>query len=697
MIASRHSGKKPHLRLVLTMLLIMALVIGSMGINEDVLAKTPGYSILGGSTRDSSGMPIGHVKVILKSVDETVTLQTESNSDGNYLIQEIPAGTYTLSFDHKNYLKQSYNDRIHDLSDEYGADTIEVKESSSTEINQILQKASSISGKILRDSKPVNDFSIDVYRKGSDGWYKFSENNENVITGSDGEYKITQLPSGEYRFRVTYRSEDSTFYGNTHLFQNAKSVFVDENDVTGKDINEKTDLPVYTVSGKVTVASSDKNDAYVTLLYNDRDFGWMEMKKVEADPVDGSYALNGIHSSGDSYAIQFSHYDCLTKFFKNSLTLGSDQIMGFGNNLKNVDVSLPKAPTISGRVTDKSGTPVTTAKISARFKESSGKFDTISMTNTNSNGEYTLPLNRVGDYALEYRDSTGKLATKYWNNQSVIDESDLITIDDNSSDRTGFDVVMKDDPTISIKGFSVTGIKQSYVYSGKAITPEPNVGYLVKDRDYTVSYMNNIDAGVATVIVTGKGDYSGTTKVNFTIAKAKQTVTVPVRIYVKSYSDAPFTISAATSGDGSLSFSSNKKIVQVDGNGKVTIKGSGIATITINAAATKNYEAASQTVKITVTPKKVNKPKAKTGKRKMKISWKKDSNASGYQIVYASNKKFTKGKKTVNIKKNTTVSKTIKKLKKGKTYYVKVRSYKTSEGEKIYGKFSTAKKVKIKK
>ena len=80
-------------------------------------------------------------------------------------------------------------------------------------------------------------------------------------------------------------------------------------------------------------------------------------------------------------------------------------------------------------------------------------------------------------------------------------------------------------------------------------------------------------------------------------------------------------------------------------------------------------------------------------KGKIKATWKKLTNVSGYQIQYASNKKFKKAKrKTV---KSTSV--TIKKLKKKKTYFVRVRAYKLADGKKVYGKWSSVKKVKIKK
>ncbi len=100
-----------------------------------------------------------------------------------------------------------------------------------------------------------------------------------------------------------------------------------------------------------------------------------------------------------------------------------------------------------------------------------------------------------------------------------------------------------------------------------------------------------------------------------------------------------------------------------------------------------------QTVK---KPAKVKITKAKNVKtKKLTVKWKKVSKAKGYQIQIATNKKFTKGKKTKTLSKTTY---SFKKLKKNKYYYVRIRAYVyDSNHKKVYGSWSTAKKVKIKK
>ena len=79
--------------------------------------------------------------------------------------------------------------------------------------------------------------------------------------------------------------------------------------------------------------------------------------------------------------------------------------------------------------------------------------------------------------------------------------------------------------------------------------------------------------------------------------------------------------------------------------------------------------------------------------RKLIVCWNAVKGAKGYQLQYALNKKFKK-KKSIQTKKT---KYTIKKLKKKKTYYIRVRAYKMNGKKKVYGKWSTVKKVKIKK
>lgn len=99
-----------------------------------------------------------------------------------------------------------------------------------------------------------------------------------------------------------------------------------------------------------------------------------------------------------------------------------------------------------------------------------------------------------------------------------------------------------------------------------------------------------------------------------------------------------------------------------------------------------------------VTVDRVSKVNVKNIKsRKAKISWKKVLDADGYEVIYSNNKKFTKKvTKTKKITANKTTI-TLSKLTKKKTYYIKVRAYKVVNNKRVYGRYSTIKKVTIKK
>jgi chemotaxis protein histidine kinase CheA len=83
------------------------------------------------------------------------------------------------------------------------------------------------------------------------------------------------------------------------------------------------------------------------------------------------------------------------------------------------------------------------------------------------------------------------------------------------------------------------------------------------------------------------------------------------------------------------------------------------------------------------------------GSKKFTVKWKKNAKATGYQIQYSTSKDFSNAK-TVKITKNSTVSKTVSSLSKNKTYYVRIRAYKTVSGINYYSPWSGSKSVKTK-
>ena len=118
---------------------------------------------------------------------------------------------------------------------------------------------------------------------------------------------------------------------------------------------------------------------------------------------------------------------------------------------------------------------------------------------------------------------------------------------------------------------------------------------------------------------------------------------------------------------------------------------------TAQQQSTQNDTATTLQAKNTVSkPKSTNTKKIKAAKKAISVIWKKVSGIKGYQIQVATDKKFKKNKKTVNIKKQKTTKTTIKKLKAKKKYYVRIRTYKIVNGKKVYSSWSKVKSVKTK-
>ena len=167
----------------------------------------------------------------------------------------------------------------------------------------------------------------------------------------------------------------------------------------------------------------------------------------------------------------------------------------------------------------------------------------------------------------------------------------------------------------------------------------------------------------------------------------------------KHIGDKDFDIDNGIYSDGEVSYeSSNKKVVTVDRNGSVRIKGCGIAIITIFVDETENFYMDTKDVKVTVLPNYIKAFKVKSIENGIKCIWKKMNFNNVKCIIQASeNKKF---KKPVIAKPYSELKKGYWKgvgLKVNKTYYIRIRQIaKFSNKQFKYGKWSKVIKVKIK-
>ena len=157
-------------------------------------------------------------------------------------------------------------------------------------------------------------------------------------------------------------------------------------------------------------------------------------------------------------------------------------------------------------------------------------------------------------------------------------------------------------------------------YNTKAHTPEVTVAIsgrtLEADKDYTVSYASNVNAGTATVTVTGKGNFTGSANTTFTIAKADlnlsvytisslctetevKTSTLPSNFFLADETETGFSI-ALTAAGGDAIFTQAPAVV--DGENVITYQlngGSGEATFNVTVTpVSSNYKAGTYDLKI---------------------------------------------------------------------------------------------------
>jgi hypothetical protein len=250
---------------------------------------------------------------------------------------------------------------------------------------------------------------------------------------------------------------------------------------------------------------------------------------------------------------------------------------------------------------------------------------------------------------------------------------------------------------------TVSGLKASYEYTGKEQEPQITVklgsSTLKVNQDYRVTYKNNKKIGKATVTISGIGSYSGTITKTFTITKAKNSIKASnVTKTVNTKKSQTFTLSVKVTG-GKVTYQSNNKKITVENNGKVTITKNyvGKAKITITAG-DDSYQTTEKTITVTVNPTDSSISSIKNVKGlKISVKWKKNTSVTGYQIQYSTDKKFKTGIKEVTVEKKNTASTTISKLKKNKTYYVRIRTYKTVSKVNYYSNWSKSQEVKISK
>ena len=293
---------------------------------------------------------------------------------------------------------------------------------------------------------------------------------------------------------------------------------------------------------------------------------------------------------------------------------------------------------------------------------------------------------------LTYKSTTPSICTvdKNGNVTALKTGTGYVTV---TASANGYNSVSKDVKIVvskkSLNNGLLTLSETSYVYDGTYKKPAATVTFggkvLQEGKDYTISYRNNLNVGVTTVIATGMGDYTGYTSKNFTITKramAGGTVSVASSVSFTGSNITPsVTVKVAgrtlTSGtDYTVSYSNNKNV----GTSNVYVYGKG------------NYSG-SLSAKFDIVPAKQQIQKLETKYKGFYIDWAQKGSATGYDIEYSVNSNMS-GAVSKHLTANKPDTLTVNGLSGDKTYYVRVRSYTNVNGKVYYGAWSDVKSIK---
>ncbi len=189
-----------------------------------------------------------------------------------------------------------------------------------------------------------------------------------------------------------------------------------------------------------------------------------------------------------------------------------------------------------------------------------------------------------------------------------------------------------------------------------------------------------IAAGDYRIVVTPKDTetYEGEAFCLFSVMGKPQKLTIAKAKYSLTFGDDAPLLSPKADGDGTgfTFYTSDSSILKVSADGQTKILKPGRAIVTIYTAGTTLSQQAKIQVIFEIKPQKTlwNTAKMKKQASAGKLTWQKQTGVTKYEILYGTSKSFAKSKTKTKTVKGSLTRATLKNLKKGKTYYVKIRA-----------------------
>ena len=442
-----------------------------------------GFVISGAVTAASDGQPVEGAQVCINvdDTDQTFVTCANSQSDGTYQTQPIPAGNYkaSISAEDQGFFTVFY-DGVPNFGDAFNqADVITLGPNGASGIDFDLEQGFTIEGAVTEDGTGAPIQGAQVCVNADDGDRSFFTCAD---TAADGSYQTEPLPAGDYKVQVDASAQGFPieFFDNVpdigDAFAAADVVTLGPGPATGIDFALGQGARI---TGAVTeqATGSPIEGASVCLNLDDPDGTFVTCADTAAD---GTYQTNSLAAGG--YKVSVSANGFVSEFYDDIPDLGfvdnfalADVVQITSGDVNDINFALVPGFTISGTLRDAAdGAPIEgeicvfendTDRTGVRCEgaDSNGNYTTQPLLA----GEYVVSINRADGYVLEWYDDVKQLG---FDDDSLL--ADVITLGSTSGDATGIDFDL--DRGASISGWFIDAATGEALVDGSVCVFEPD-------------------------------------------------------------------------------------------------------------------------------------------------------------------------------------------------------------------------------
>ena len=391
---------------------------------------------------DGTGLSNVSVSAYQKAAGSTFWNQTvmsaSTNSDGDYDLGGLKAGTYRIGFStwSGGHLSEFWDNAT---TVDAASDIVVGESATVAGKNAQLATASHITGKVTGpDGTGLSNVYVSAYQKtaGSTFW---NQTGMSASTNSEGDYDLGGLKAGTYRIAFDSYAGGflREFWDNAMTVDAASDIVVGESaTVAGKNAQLAT---ASHITGKVTGPGGTGLSNVSVSAYQKAPGSslWNQTGMPASTNSDGDYDLGGLKVG--TYRIGFSTWsgEHLSEFWDNATTVdtASDVVVGESTTVSGKNAQLATASHITGKVTGPDGTGLSGVSVSAYQKPAGANYwSSMAMSaSTTSTGDYDLGGLKPGSYRIGFTTYAGGFLQEFWDNATTVDTASDIVVGESAT------------------------------------------------------------------------------------------------------------------------------------------------------------------------------------------------------------------------------------------------------------------------